>query len=547
MKSIRVAVLIATGSFAAFSTAQDAPSGGAVEGTVVNSVTGAGIAGASVVLAGNKSGRYEATSDAAGHFKITGVAPGNYRPDVKKDGFASPAFDLSALLSNPGLRVATDRDPVKVDLTLTPLDTIQGCVLGTDGKPAAAIEVSLYPNIMAEVAITDEEGRFALHDLRPGSYTLIARPPKSAPPEEAPPEAKDGARNVMVTTYYPSVAEQSLVQPIVVRGEGNVGSSYEIRMQTALVYRVRGIVLDEQGKPSPGAELTMFSNPEGTPGSMGLGMRAGGPSLFALGMRREPSGVPEATAIAEKDGRFEFPAVRSGDWRINAVSDSAREARGTTGVRVGRSDVEDLEIRVATPFNLTGTIEWKGEDPGSQRASNSQLAFGVATLINPDGNEFVRGGFAESGRLLFENILPGRYKAIVKPGLSAHIFLGDYEVTDQTFPVTADGPRLRVVLKTWSGKLRGTVEKGDGATAVLVPQRVEGVALGQTVVCGAGGSFELSEVSPGDYYIAAFDRIDVLLGPSAEMLSLLPSRGKSVTVEERSPANVILSVITAPR
>ena len=278
MKSIRVAVLIATGSFAACSMAQDAPSGGTVEGTVINSVTGAGIGEASVVLAGNKSGRYETTSDAAGHFKITGVAPGSYRPDVKKDGFASPTFDLNTLLSSPGLRVAADGDPVKVELQLTPLDTILGRVLGPDGKPAAGVEVSVSPNIMAEVAVTDGEGRFALHDLRPASYTLIARPPKSAQAELA----KDGT--AMVTTYYPSVADQSLVQPIVVRGQENLGGGYEIRMQTALVRHVRGIVLDEEGKPSPGAELTLVQNPQSTPGPMGLGMRAGGPFLFALGM-----------------------------------------------------------------------------------------------------------------------------------------------------------------------------------------------------------------------------------------------------------------------
>jgi hypothetical protein len=546
MKSIRVAVLIVTGSLAAFSVAQDAQSGGTVEGSVINSVTGAGIGGASVVLAGNKAGRYEATSDAAGHFRITGVASGSYRPDVKRDGFASPSFDLSTLLSNPGLRVASDRDPIKLELQLTPLDTILGRVLGPDGKPVAGIEVSVSPNIMAEVAITDEEGRFALHDIRAGSYTLIARPPQSVRPAQAPQESRD-ARTAMVTTYYPSVADRSLIQQIVVRGQGSFGGGYEIRMQTALVHRVRGIVLDEAGKPSPGAELTLLQNPEDTPGSLGLGMRAGGFSLFALGMRREPSGVPEATAIAGKDGRFEFPAVRSGEWRINVVSDSAREAHGTTGVHMGRSDVDNVEIHVATPFNLTGTIEWKGEDPARQGVSNPGLPLAVVTLINPEGNEFVRSGFMESGRLLFENILPGRYRAIVKPGLSAQIFLGDYEVTEQTFPVRANGPSLRVVLKTRSGTLRGTVEKCDGATVVLVPQRAEGVAIGQTVVCGTDGSFELSEVSPCDYYIAAFDHINVLQGPSAAVLILLPSRGKSVTVEERSSANITLSAIAVAR
>jgi hypothetical protein len=72
------------------------------------------------------------------------------------------------------------------------------------------------------------------------------------------------------------------------------------------------------------------------------------------------------------------------------------------------------------------------------------------------------------------------------------------------------------------------------------------VAIGQTVVCGADGSFELSEVSPGDYYIAAFDHMDGM-APSAAMISLAPSRGTSVKVEERSSTDVKLSMIAMPR
>ena len=539
MKPNPAAVLIATGVFAAFSVAQNAPSNGAVEGTVVNGATGAGIEGASVVLTAPRSARYEATTDAAGHFKITGMTPGTYRTSADKNGFASPPPDLSTLL-NSGLRVAAGGDPLKVEIKLTPLNPIQGRVLGPDGKPAAGIEVSVYPNINAEEAATDGEGRFALHDLRPASYLLIARPPASAKPQEA----TDGTKIAMVTTYYPSVADRSLARTIDFRGQGD-SVDYEIRMQTALVHRMSGIVLDEEGKPAPGTELTMFPAPEGTPEPMGLSRRAGGPSLFALGLRRGSGALPEATAIAGKDGHFEFPAVRSGDWRIDALSDSER-ARGTASARVGRSDVDDLEIHVATPFKLTGTIEWKGQDPSRQQVSNTQNLSSPVTLINPDGNEVVSTGIVESSGLSLENVLPGRYAIVVKPGLAAQIFLGESDVTGQTFSVTANGPRLRIVLKTWSGSVRGTVEKGDGATVVLIPQRLDGVAIGETVVCVADGSFELSEISPGDYYIAAFDRIDGL-APSTALLSLVPSRGRSVKVEEGSTANVMVPIIAVPR
>jgi hypothetical protein len=195
------------------------------------------------------------------------------------------------------------------------------------------------------------------------------------------------------------------------------------------------------------------------------------------------------------------------------------------------------------PFKLTATIEWKDEGSGP-RVSSTGLGPPVTLMIG-DGSYSVPSGRLESGGLLFENLVPADYRLIVNPGLLVRTFLGDIEFTG-IFRVTAGGPPLRVVLKTWSGTVRGTVEKGDGAMVVLVPQRVDGLGTGQTVVCGAGGSFELSEVSPGDYTIAAFDHMEGLT-PSAALLDLMPSRGTSVRVEERSVASITLSVISAPR
>jgi hypothetical protein len=144
------------------------------------------------------------------------------------------------------LHVAIGGDPVKAELKLTPLGTMFGCVLDPDGKPAAGVKVSVYQWLMVEAPVTDEEGRFAFKNVAPGSYTLVARPPPSAQIDDA----SDGTRTAMVTTYYPSVTDRSLAQQIVFSGDGNPGD-YEIRMQTTPVRRVRGIVLNEEGKPSP--------------------------------------------------------------------------------------------------------------------------------------------------------------------------------------------------------------------------------------------------------------------------------------------------------
>ncbi len=491
-----------------------------------------------MTLRGGRSAPYETKSDAAGHFKITGVSPGDYHADAEKYGFLPLVTDVGTLLARR-LHVAAAGDRVTVEIKLTQPDTIHGRVLDPEGKPFAGVEVSLDPNITADNAITDQEGRFTLADLRPGSYLLIARPPQRVEAQKS----SDGSRTAIVTTYYPSAVDPSLAQHVVLSGLG--GADYEIRMQIATVHRVRGIVLNEEGKPSPEAELNLLQIPEANPEPLALSQRTRGLGLFAMGLRPRASGTSNSSVIADKDGHFEFPAVRSGNWRIFARPRNAA-SRGSADVFVGRTDVGDVKINFALPFKFVGTVERNGEGPESQTAPDSRPASGEVYLINPDRNEFVAGGLIQFNQMFFDIPLPGRYKAIIRPGLSAQIFLGENEALGQTFPVSADGPPLRLVLKTWAGTVRGTVEKGDGATVVLIPQRFEGVAFGQTVICGPSGSFELNQVSPGDYYIAAFDHMDGL-SPSAAILSLVPTRGTSVKVEEHSAKDVNLSVIVAPR
>jgi hypothetical protein len=536
---MRALIFLAAGFFAGVLVAQNAPPGGTVEGTVTNTVTGVGISGASVTLLPARSG-YQATSDALGHFKIAGVPLGTYRVTASKDGFASPPPEHTDFTPGimPTIRVASANEPARVDLKLTQYNSIFGRVLDPEGKPAAGVEVRLNPNIFGEVT-TDNEGRFSLENIRPGTYTLIASPSSNAKPEVA----ADGSKTAMVTTYYPSVTEPSLAQPIAFRGEADL-TGYEIRMQTAPVHRVRGIVFDEDGKPAAAAVVTLYPEPEGTPEPIGATMPVGG-STFSIGMRRAPFGTGEATAITKEDGKFEFPAAREGSWRLNAMSDS-QPSRGSAHAVVGRSDLDDVEIRFAKPFRITAAIEWKDAD--ARQLFTPQNMRPVVTLVNADTNEIAASGYLQpDGRLNFTNLLPGRYNAFAAPGLAAQIFLGEGEVTGQAFTLTNGGPNLRVALKRSAGSVRGTVEKGEGATVILIPQRIDGVVFGQSVTCGPGGSFQLNEVSPADYYIAAFDRMAGFQPPSAALLSLMPSRGTSVRVEEHATANVTLSVNAAPR
>src|SRR5262249_5069990 len=151
-------------------------------------------------------------------------------------------------------------------------------------KPVAGAEVFLNPNIFGEVK-TDPEGRYEFEKIRAGSYTLLARPPARSQPEES----KDGLRIAMVTTYYPSATDFSLAQPLSIDPQSGFGD-YDIRMQAAPVYRLRGIVTDESGTPAPDTELTLFPVTRTAPEPKVWFMRAGGLSMFATGIQSASSG-----------------------------------------------------------------------------------------------------------------------------------------------------------------------------------------------------------------------------------------------------------------
>jgi hypothetical protein len=87
-------------------------------------------------------------------------------------------------------------------------------------------------------------------NLSPGSYMLKAVP--SADPGAHPVQVSGEDRTEIVPTWFPSTIESAQAEHIVVRGGAELPGN-EIRLRTAPVYPVRGIVLTENGDPKPRA------------------------------------------------------------------------------------------------------------------------------------------------------------------------------------------------------------------------------------------------------------------------------------------------------
>jgi len=485
-----------------------AQSTGSVEGSVVDRVTGAGIPGASVTFYIRTQAVFaEATTDASGEFRIFGMKPGSYEVRFEKEGYR-----LANRIPAQPYIVGQSPSPVEIRLEMTRLVSLSGRVVDPDGNPMSQGEVKIVDGIVIPVAA---DGTFLMKDLEPGSYTLAAVP-RATP-------ASEGAR-VPVITYSP--------ERVVVRGDADL-SGIEIRLQTAEVYSVSGVILDETGNPKAGAEVQLLPKIQTGARVVTIGdiITMVGPGPY--------TGPEEARVVSGEDGSFAFPAVRSGEWQLGANSrgniDSANFAdtvrNGAADVVVGDRNVGNLQIRLAVPFTVTGTVDW-GDLP-KQRVGvlltgvGRGLLFGaVSPNLDLNGAITLKAAGARKS-LILPSAGPGYYPA--------SILLGGQEILGKPVDLFP-GATFRVAYKAATGSVHGTVENGSGATVLLIPDNVQSMGFGRVVTCKADGTFDVSGVPPGDYFAVALTQFQRNASADAfsAMLARIAAIGTPVSVGQGS-------------
>jgi len=467
-----------------------AQNSGVIEGTTFNTITHAGVPGISIKLA-TVTDPYRplrvVVSDAVGAFRIDGLKDGDYVAAVT----VSKGFLLaeSCLPLCKPFHVSTGSSVVKLQIPVRPGGSLRGRVIDAEGRPASGVRVELFMvhYFSGYEFTTDSEGRFFWDGLEPGTYRLRARPVfagtsstqaakvRSPLPEKQP----GGERWICVPTYFPNAIDISSAQHIVI-SEGAELDGYEIRLRSAPVYCLRGIVLDDEVQPVAGAALRLMSE---------------------VGW-----GPAEAQVTSGKDGIFEFPSVRPGDGRIEAVV--KRETHrwvGFTELRMPQRDLQDVVVRIAPPFALKGVLE-------GVPLTEKKVTEVVVSLHRVDGSVEHSSAATESdGTVHFASVYPGRYRISCRIPIAGYYLkslqLGTRDVTGEDVELTRESPSLRVILKSNAASVRGTVEDGAWAKVVLIRAGQEGfipfVSM-RVAVCDEKGRFSIDNLRPTVYYAFAF-------------------------------------------
>ena len=129
---------------------------------------------------------------------------------------------------------------------------------------------------------------------------------------------------------------------------------------------------------------------------------------------------------------------------------------------------------------------------------------------------------------------------------TAAVLLGGRDVMGQVVEMSPGVGPFQMIFKSGLGKLRGTVEKGEGANVFLISRNATELLTYRQVPCGPGGAFEMSSIPPGDYYAVALDGTNGTDLPPADLPASIIPLATSVRVDAGAMASVDLRLKRLP-
>lgn len=409
-------------------------------------------------------------SDREGLFRVGGLEPSTgYQVEVRKKGF-SPVQVIAVTEESGAVG-----EPVEV--VLPPGGVAYGFVLDEGEVPIPGAQVTVHPALggslhqivqratrqsaLAEqLFLTDEDGRFEVVDLSPGSYDLEAKAAGFA--------------------------------PVTVRGLEIPAGGGETELGTVILapgVTLQGRVTDREGLPLEGARVRVHGS--GSLSADGVEMRA----MLARG---------EGGVTTDEEGRFEVADLVPGSRVAVVIFHEGYLERRLPGVSVPPE--APLTVVLEEAFAVAGRIlDPDGEPVHGAVAvlSKTGSAFSADGQRLAAGSRTLRSSADEEGRFKIQGVAAGTYSlygysSSHRPSASVEVEVGGEEARSPTL-VLGKGATVR-----------GRVFKADGSPASRV--RVSATSeedldraffAGATAVTEETGEYRLTGVATGTVTVAA--------------------------------------------
>ncbi|MDP9206667.1 MAG: carboxypeptidase-like regulatory domain-containing protein [Gemmatimonadota bacterium] len=501
-----------------------------------------------------QTSNYTITTDATGKFLFEDIDSGRYTLFVEHFGYVQQFYGARAP-NRPGLplNLVEGGHLTGLTITMTPQAIISGKVEDEDGDPISAVQVMVYrvgyqggqkQFLPAGNVSVNPDGTFMAGNLEPGHYYLSAsdtRPMMMGGVAE-----RSGTKTPevgYVTTYYPGTADQSAATPIDIAA-GSETRGVEIRLIKARMYQIRGKVT---GLPYDSGSINLTLMP-----------RDRSAQFNPIRMRQ--------AFVQAHDGSFTFRNITPGSYTIQ----SNRRPVSNTGrppgllayfpVTVTDQDLDGITVPLGPGIDINGTIRIEAGPQTTQgitagtSALSPRFRIGLQMMDGNFGGQNVQTG--DDGTFEIHGLVPGKFRVNVagQPGGSyvKYIHFGGLDVTHDDLDLTSgSGGALEVLFSPKAADLSGFArnENGDAvpnaSVTLWTPGRTANSAPDAPRVANTdqNGSFQLSNLAPGEYRIAAWEDIEPGLAQNPEFRALFESKAAKVTLQESAHATVEIKLI----
>jgi hypothetical protein len=405
---------------------------GALDGDVVNSVTGAPVASARVKLTGGKSDPRYSTADARGHFHFDNVSGASHTLFVQHPGYL------------PADSIPVGAAPSTVKVSLTQGAIVYGAVTDPNGFPASTGALigrifdprpidprsphgpqlpdgksALFP---VSGMLIDDHGQYRSSLLAPGVYYVAVLS-----------QHANFWERTWRSTYYPHALDVASAKPISLAPGQQVRADIQMMRQTGVHVSGR-VAVPAYDPPPPGMQSFTFVHLVSRSGSLGNS---------------------DATSSPVTADRFEASDLLPGTYTVVAetrqvsTDGMGRKSKVLFGARrqleIGDRDISDLDLQLQPLPEVTGRVTFAdGCAAAPVRVLLSSSSIGgiqdYSALAGPDG------AFA------FSTFLPGSLVISAAGPGPATVFLGDRDITKSGFDYPTPTPQeLRVAISCASG------------------------------------------------------------------------------------------------
>lgn len=479
---------------------------------------------------------YMAVSDAAGHFLIQDVEPGNYNLSADRSGFVTQQYGAKGpSIAGTRLTLTKSQKLKDLDFKLTPQGVITGRVLDEDGDPVQNVSIQLVRSMYfrgrkqwmpSSGANTNDLGEYRIFGVAPGRYLLSATYRLNMFSME---QTVGGPTEAYAPTYYPAAAAPDMAAAIEVTPGAQL-RGMDVRLQKTRTVDVRGRVTGF----SPTAQMVMIRlQPKS--------------DVYMMYM---PQGM--ATPFNES-GDFVIPNVVPGSYVITAMmSQDGKSLSARAPLEVGNAPIRGVSLQLEPGASINGRIGIEGTGTPAPNVRVSLQPHSV-TMFGPG----VQGGLVKEDRSFsLSNVQPDSYQIRVMGlpdgGYVKSVRFGDNDVTDAPLDLTSGVPagELSVTIAMSAAQLTGSVqnEKNDPVTngfVVLIPEgkRREIDTSHSTTNTDQYGNYSLKGVAPGEYRLFAFDNIDAGSYQDPEWLKPFESKGERLSIKENDQKTVQLKLV----